>query len=117
MVKEKDRSPLDSENLLMKYIGDAFKRAVGDTISKAVEDGVARAMANFQPRPVESKAPKYYSRKDVADLLHISYPTLHGLMNKNAIKFIKVGKKTLFPQAELDAMIASGELRKYRRTC
>ena len=99
----------DLGNLFMKYIGDA--------ISKAVEDSVARAMANYQPRPVEPEAPKYYSRKDVADILHISYPTLHGLMKKNAIKFIKVGKKTLFPQAELDAMVASGELRKYRRTC
>ena len=109
MVKEKDMTQSDFGNLFMKYIGDA--------ISRAVEDSVARAMANYQPRPVEPETPKYYSRKDVADILHISYPTLHGLMKKNAIKFIKVGKKTLFPQAELDAMVASGELRKYRRTC
>lgn len=109
MVKEKDMTQSDFGNLFMKYIGD--------TISRAVEDSVAKAMANYQPKPVKPEAPKYYSRKDVADILHISYPTLHGMMKKNAIKFIKVGKKTLFPQAELDAMVASGELRKYRRTC
>lgn len=108
MISENKNANQDFGNLFMKYIGDA--------ISRAVEDSVARAMANYQPR-VEPEAPKYYSRKDVAEILHISYPTLHGLMKKNAIKFIKVGKKTLFPQAELDAMVASGELRKYRRTC
>ena len=92
-------------------------RYLMNTAQRWIEDSVNRAMANYQPRPVEPEVPKYYSRKDVADILHISYPTLHGLMKKNAIKFIKVGKKTLFPQAELDAMVASGELRKYRRTC
>lgn len=109
MISENKNANQDFGNLFLKYIGDA--------ISRAVEDSVTRAMANFQPRPVESKAPKYYSRKDVADILHISYPTLHGLMKKNAIKYIKIGKKTLFPQEELDAMVASGELKKYRRTC
>ena len=98
-------------------LGNLFMKYIGDVVNRAVEDSVARVMANYQPRPVEPEAPKYYSRKDVADILHISYPTLHGLMKKNAIKFIKVGKKTLFPKAELDAMVASGELRKYRRTC
>lgn len=97
-------------------LGSLFLKYIGDAISRAVEDSVARAMSNYQPRPVESDTPKYYSRKDVADILHISYPTLHGLMKKNAVKYVKVGKKTLFPQAELDAMVASGELRKYRRT-
>lgn len=97
--------------------GNLFLKFIGDIINRAVEDGIARAIANYQPRPVEPEVPKYYSRKEVADILHISYPTLHGLMKKNAIKFIKVGKKTLFPKAELDAMAASGELRKYRRTC
>lgn len=94
-----------------------FMKSVGDMISRAVEDGIARAMTNYQPKPVEHEPLKYYTRQEVADLLHISLPTLHGLMKKNAVKFIKIGKKTLFPQAELNAMVSSGELRKYRRTC
>jgi hypothetical protein len=101
----------DFGNLFMKYVGDA--------ISRAVEDGISRALEKFNPVRIQNEpaSPKYYTRDEVRQMLHISFPTLHGLMKKDAIKFIKVGKKTLFPQAELDAMIASGELRKYRRTC
>ena len=107
-MKECQNMQIDFGSLFMKYVGEA--------VSRAVEEGITRAMQNYVPKQVVSETPKYYSRKDVADILHISYPTLHGLMKKNAIKFIKVGKKTLFPQAELDEMVASGELRKYRRT-
>ena len=95
----------------MKYVGDA--------ISRAVEDGISRALEKYEPVRIsttETTSPKYYTRDEVRQMLRISFPTLHGLMKKGAIKFIKVGKKTLFPKAELDAMIASGELRKYRRT-
>ena len=98
--------------------GSLFMRYVGDAIGRAVEEGVSRALEKFNPILVhnETASPKYYTREEVRDMLHISYPTLHGMMNKDVIKFIKVGKKTLFPQKELDAMIESGELRKYRRT-
>ena len=101
----------DFSNLFLKYIGDA--------ISRAVEDGISRALEKFTPVRIqpEPASPKYYTRDEVRQMLHISYPTLHGLMKKGAVKFIKVGKKTLFPQVELDAKIASGELHKYRRTC
>lgn len=94
----------------MKYVGDA--------ISRAVEDGISRALEKLNSVQIlnDPASPMYYTRDEVRQMLRISFPTLHGLMKKGAIKFVKVGKKTLFPKAELDAMIASGELRKYRRT-
>lgn len=83
-----------------------------------IEGAVAKAFQEYKPiREPEREIPSYYTREQVKDILHISYPTLHSLMNKSAIKFVKVGKKTLFPCKELDAQVLSGELRKYRRTC
>ena len=46
-------------------LGNLFMKYIGDVVNRAVEDSVARVMANYQPRPVEPEAPKYYSRKDV----------------------------------------------------
>ena len=93
-------------------------QAIMNSVQGWVERAVTKALTEYNPiKEPTHKMPEYYTRKEVADILHISFPTLHSLMNKNAIRFIKVGKKTLFPSEELDAQVASGELRKYRRTC
>lgn len=104
------------DNTDIADVGTLFLKYIGDAISRAVEDSVTRAMANYQPVSVEAEAPKYYTREELKDILHSSYPTIHGLMNKGALPFIKVGKKTLFPAEKVDSLVASGELRKYRRT-
>ena len=60
----------------------------------------------------DEAVPKFYSRQEVADLLHVSLPTIHAMMNAGALKSEKVGSRVLFPAAAVDEGITSGRLRK-----
>lgn len=107
-----------SYNLVKEFDDSKLFQAFMMSVQGWIEGAVAKAFQEYKPmREPEREIPTYYTREQVRDILHISYPTLHSLMNKNAVKFVKVGKKTLFPCKELDAQVSSGELRKYRRTC
>lgn len=54
------------------------------------------------------------TRKEAADLLHVSLVSVHSLMNRGAITFRKVGRRTLIDRADLLKKIESGELAKYK---
>ena len=60
----------------------------------------------------EAAKPRYYSRAEVADLLHVSLPTLHAMVNAGTLKPQRVGGRVLFPAAAVDEGIACGALRK-----
>ncbi|MBP3829630.1 MAG: helix-turn-helix domain-containing protein [Bacteroidaceae bacterium] len=60
----------------------------------------------------EAAKPRYYSRKEVADLLHVSLPTVHAMANAGAITPKKVGGRVLFEAQIVDEAIKNGDLRK-----
>jgi predicted DNA-binding transcriptional regulator AlpA len=46
---------------------------------------------------------RYITRQDVADMFHITLPTVHNLMNAGILKPYKVGHKTRFLLSEVKA--------------
>ena len=60
----------------------------------------------------EEKEPRYYSRKEVADLLHVTLPTLHTMVKGGALNPEKVGGRVLFAAQAVDEAIKCGTLRK-----
>jgi excisionase family DNA binding protein len=50
---------------------------------------------------------KFYTIKEVADLLRISKPTLYRLMSSGKLKAVKLGGRTLFKESELNRFIKS----------
>lgn len=57
-----------------------------------------------------------YSVEDAATMLSLSCSTLYELMNRNQIKYIKIGRSTRFTQKQLDdfiqQIVAKAERRK-----
>ena len=74
----------------------------------AFVDKVADRVRQLQ----EEAKPRYYTRQQVADLVHVSLPTLHAMVNAGALRPQRVGGRVLFPAAAVDEGIASGALRK-----
>ena len=76
-----------------------------------IQDSVAEAMRNYASLPkqeTKEKAPEYYTKSELCQLLHITETTLWRLENKGVIRKIKMGRKNLYLRSEIDAFIASG---------
>ena len=61
------------------------------------------------------KEPKFYSRKETAQLLHVTLPTLARLTNDGLITAKKVGKRILYEAEAIDAAVKENRMFKYKR--
>ena len=85
---------------------------LGD-LEAAITKVFERFQASHATAPADS-GPQYYTRKEVAELLHISLPSVHSLMNKGALKVTKIGSRTLIDAADLRSKISSGAIARYK---
>ncbi|MBO5596187.1 MAG: hypothetical protein J5917_05375 [Bacteroidales bacterium] len=65
-------------------------------------------------KPEDTK-PRFYTRKEAADILKTTLPTIHAMMNDGSIRFTKANRKTLIFADYLDEAVKSGKLAKYQR--
>lgn len=75
-------------------------------------DNLVERIATRVKRLEEEKEPRYYSRKEVAELLHVTLPTLHAMVNAKALNPIKVGGRVLFDAQAVDEAMRAGVLTK-----
>lgn len=61
------------------------------------------------------KEPKYYTRKETADLLHITLPTLARLTKDGLIACKRVGTRVLYEANAIDEAVKQQVIFKYRR--
>ena len=62
-----------------------------------------------------NREPRYYSRKETADLLHVTLPTLAKLTKNGVVNFKRVGKRILYDARSIDEAIKQQTVFKYRR--
>lgn len=77
-------------------------RTTADT--QPIEAAMERVIAKMLPKNDE-----YLTRKQCAERLHITLPTLHAYINKGVLVAYKIGRRTLFKAEEVDAALS----RKY----
>jgi len=63
-----------------------------------------------QPREIHT-----LERREAANQLGVSLPTLDGLIKDGTIRAKKLGRRVLIPQQEIENLLESGEPIKYRR--
>lgn len=63
----------------------------------------------------EKKEPKFYSRKEAAQLLHVTLPTLARLTKDGLITAKKVGSRILYDAEAIDAAVKENKTFKYKR--
>lgn len=61
------------------------------------------------------KEPKFYSRKETAQLLHVTLPTLARLTRDGLITAKKVGSRILYEAEAIDAAVKENRMFKYKR--
>ena len=64
----------------------------------------------------ETKEPKFYSRKETAQLLHVTLPTLARLTKDGLITAKKVGSRILYEAGAIDEAVKENRMFKYKRT-
>ena len=82
-----------------------------DLFSPLFENLVERVAQRVRQLEAE-KEPRYYSRKEVAELLHVSLPTLHAMCKAGALHSQRIGGRVLFAAKDVDDAIKCGKLHK-----
>lgn len=62
------------------------------------------------------KEPKFYTRKETADLLHVTLPTLARLTKDGLITSKRVGSRILYEAEAIDEAVKKQVIFKYRRS-
>lgn len=75
-----------------------------------VERVSERVLAAVKPRE-----PKFYSRKETAQLLHVTLPTLARLTKDGLISAKKVGRRILYEAGAIDEAVKGNRMFKYKR--
>ncbi len=78
-----------------------------DVIVNRVTESVLTATAK--------KEPKFYTRKETADLLHVTLPTLSRLTKDRLIVSKRVGSRILYEAEAIDEAVKKQVVFKYRR--
>ena len=63
----------------------------------------------------KKKEPKFYSRKETAQLLHVTLPTLARFTKDGLITAKKVGNRILYDAEAIDEAVRENRIFKYRR--
>lgn len=81
-----------------------------DTIADRLAQKVVDVLATSA-----KKEPKFYSRKETAQLLHITLPTLARLTKDGLITAKKVGNRILYEAEAIDGAVKERKTFKYKR--
>lgn len=63
----------------------------------------------------EKKEAKFYSRKETAQLLHVTLPTLARLTKDGLITAKRIGSRILYDAEAIDAAVKENRMFKYKR--
>ena len=77
-------------------------------IENAVEKVFARNLALFQQFAQAEPMPDLWNIKMVAEYIHLSVPTIYGLVHKGEIPYYKKGMRLYFKKEDIDKWIGSG---------
>lgn len=87
-----------------------------EQMSKMLESFAMRAVELWQEAE-EKRKPRYLSRKEVAELLGVTLPSVHRYVNEGILKpcYLNDKRKPLFIEQEVTQAIQRGVLGKYCR--
>ena len=76
---------------------------------------VAERVTTKVQAELEPPQPRYYTRQETADLLHITLPTLQRLTDDGRLQAHRAGRRVLYRADRIDEMITNGVKLKYLR--
>ena len=89
---------------------------LGETIKGIVAEEVKNALTAISETMQKDTTPEYLSRKETAEMLGVSLPTLHSYVNKGYLTAHRVGEKTIrFRKEDVENALNAVDPIKYRR--
>lgn len=74
-----------------------------------IEKAITRLSDSLNSHPANTTPPDYLSRKEAAELLGVTFPTLADWTNKKILRAYKIGRRIYYKPAEISAaMIQKG---------
>lgn len=93
---------------------DQAKQAIISLFSPFIDEIVDRVSERVLSATAK-KEPKFYTRKETADLLHVTLPTLARLTKDGLITSKRVGSRILYEADAIDEAVKKQVVFKYRR--
>ena len=63
----------------------------------------------------ESNKLKYYTRKELCEILHVTNPTVIEMVKRGEIREKKIGGRILYDVAEIDEAVKENKIFRYKR--
>lgn len=78
-------------------------------------DAIADKVAERLMLSNKDKEPRYYTREETAERLHITLPTLARLTREGFLPVKRFGRKYLYEAEDIDKAVSENKEFKYRR--
>lgn len=82
---------------------------------EAIVEMVTERMKEEIASSIKAKEPRYYSRREAAEILRVTLPTLHSMTKQGMITAKKVGRRILYDADAFDEAVKEDRVYKYKR--
>lgn len=88
----------------------------GEELDLLIQNAITNALHNWEPpQPKSPGLPEYSTRKEVAQLLKISLPTLDGYINRGLIEASRIGGRIRIKRSEIEKALTEIKSLRYQR--
>ena len=96
----------------LESLGDM--RVPLNTVLENLADAIAEKVA-ARIKAEDSNKPKYYTRKELCEILHVTNPTVIEMVKRGEIREKKIGGRILYDAAEIDEAVKEKTVFRYKR--
>jgi excisionase family DNA binding protein len=87
-----------------------------EELESIIKNSVIQALQDWiPPQPTSSNLPEYGTRKEVAELLRISLPTLDDYIKRGVIEASRIGGRIRIKRSEIEKAMTDIKSLRYQR--
>ena len=96
----------------LESLGDM--RTPLNTVLENLADAIAEKVA-AKIKAEDSSKLKYYTRKELCEILHVTNPTVIEMVKRGEIREKKIGGRILYDAAEIEEAVKEKTIFRYKR--
>ena len=85
-----------------------------NTVLENLADAIAEKVA-AKIKAEDSSKLKYYTRKELCEILHVTNPTVIEMVKRGEIREKKIGGRILYDAAEIEEAVKEKTIFRYKR--
>ena len=92
---------------------DDIQTSLNVMLENLAETIADKVMARIKEE--DSSKPKYYTRKELCGILHVTNPTVIEMVKRGEIREKNIGGRILYDAAEIDEAVKENKIFRYKR--